>query len=167
MLTILAKWWAKKSYIFKQEVEAATNDLHAGLSLRLVGEKRALIEQLNKDAADIEANIKAVDDKLARGYWECECGKENIVAPAVPQAEGHRISCECGKPMRLISLATMTGQEKYESDKERSEAQKIAENKRATAKAEQENAEGSEKAAKYFQGLAANNRQVADKIRSL
>ena len=61
----------------------------------------------------------------------------------------------------------MSGQEKYESDKERKEAQTIAENKRATAKAEEENAVGSEKAAQYFKGQAANNRQVADKIRAL
>lgn len=161
MLRTIAKWWAKKKYIWKQEVEASTAELHAGLSFRLAGEKRALIAQLNKDAEDIENNIKSVDEKMAAGYWECANGHENT---NVAEAD----SCvDCFKPAKFISQGTMTGQEKYESDKERTEAEKIAENKRATAKAEEENAAGSENTAKYFQDQAKNNRQIADKIRSL
>ena len=71
------------------------------------------------------------------------------------------------RPVNFISLATMTGQEKYESEKERKEAQDIASSKRAQAKAEKDNADGSEKAAKYFQGQAQSNRAIADKVRSL
>ena len=59
MIRVFAKWAAKKYYVFNQEFQASTADLHAGLSLRLAGEKRALIEKLNKEADDIEANIKA------------------------------------------------------------------------------------------------------------
>jgi hypothetical protein len=129
MFRALARWWAKRKYTWKQEVEAATNDLHAGLSLRLAAEKRAQIEQLNGEADAIEENIKKVDAE--------DAGKE------------------------------ITAQEKYESDRERREAEKIVDSKRQTAKAEEENAVGSEKAAKYFQGQAANNRTVADKIRAL
>lgn len=61
----------------------------------------------------------------------------------------------------------MTGQEKYESDKDRGEAEKVAQSQREQAKAEGENAANSEKTAKYFRDLATNNRTIADKIRRL
>jgi hypothetical protein len=166
MIRSLAKWCARKHYLFSQEYQAATADLHAGLSLRLAGEKRALVEKLNKEADDIEANIKAVDEKLAGGFWECENGHERGFVDQ--PSEGGPTFCKvCQSPVRLVSMATMSGQEKYKSDKERKEAEQIAANKRATAKAEEENAEGSEKTAKYFQDQARNNRAVAAKVRSL
>ncbi len=175
MIRLLAKWAARKYYIFSQEFQASTADLHAGLSLKLAAEKRALIGQLNKDVDEIEANIKAVDEKLTAGYWECEGGHEWASMPNVRPARNHSAKLcvvnvngnECGGEVRLIKRDLMTGQEKYESDKERNEAQTIAANKREQAKAEVENAVGSEKAAQYFKGQAANNRQVADKIRAL
>jgi hypothetical protein len=43
MIRVFARWWAKMRYIWKQEVEAATAELHAGLSLKLATEKRARI----------------------------------------------------------------------------------------------------------------------------
>ena len=89
---MLAKWAAKKYYVFNQEFQASTNDLHAGLSLRLAGEKRSLIETLNKEADDIEANIKSVDEKLTAGYYECENGHE-------------KGTCMCALPCRSMSLA--------------------------------------------------------------
>ncbi len=179
MIRLLAKWAAKKYYVLNQEFQASTADLHAGLSLRLAGEKRALIEKLNKEAEDIEANIKKVDDQLAAGYYECENGHEKGmcmcalpgVIPIVHVSGCSRDpvngKCECGKPLTFIKRDLMTGQEKYEADREKTEAQKIAENKRATAKAEEDNAEGSEKAAKYFQDQAKNNRTIAERIKSL
>lgn len=193
MHRFIARIWAKQKYIFSQHSEAATNDLHAGLSLRLASEKRSLVETLNKEADDIEANIKSVDEKLTAGYWECEKGHEyqascgcagNNGLALVHESHCHlegitlqdgkptnsdaRMACpECFKSARFISLATMTGQEKYESDKERGEAEKIAKSKREQAKAEEENLANSEKTARYFKGLADNNRKVAEKIKSL
>jgi hypothetical protein len=127
MIRVIAGWAAKRYYIFSQEFQAKTADLHAGLSLRLAGEKRAVIEKLNKEADDIEANIKKVDDQLAAGYWECENGHEEPTSTAFAgiELEISRDCSGCRKPMRLISQATMTGQERYESDKERNEAQTI------------------------------------------
>jgi len=122
MIRVLAKWWAKKQYIWKQEVEAATADLHAGLSFKLATEKRAQIEQLNKEADVIDVNIKAVDDKLAKGYWECENGhefqgSENGVMilpvglnPPLPASTDHKkwVCPQCKQAvMKLISTATM------------------------------------------------------------
>jgi hypothetical protein len=169
MIRLLANWAARKYYVFSQEFQATTADLHAGLSLRLAGEKRALVEKLNKEADDIEANIKKVDEQLAKGYFECESGHEKADAfiPEVTTPGAPRLCLDCKAPTKFVSLTTMTGQEKYESDKERKEAETIMKNKRATAKAEEENAAGSEKAAKYFQDQAKNNRTIADKVRSL
>jgi hypothetical protein len=45
-----------------------------------------------------------------------------------------------GKPAKFIKRDQMTGQEKYDSDKERKEAEDIAKSKREQAKAEEENA---------------------------
>ena len=144
MLRLFARWYPKRKYVFSQFVEAATNDLNAGLSLRLASEKRALIEELNNEADDIEANIKAVDEKLTKGYWECENGHEvQLIKSKSPVPTD---SCpECSKSLKLIKRDEMIGQEKYESDKERGEAEKIAAEKRVQAKAEEENLANSEK----------------------
>jgi len=69
--------------------------------------------------------------------------------------------------MKFIKRSEMSGQEKYESDKERGEAEKIAQNKRDQAKATEEEAANSERTAKYLQGLAESGRALANKIRNL
>jgi hypothetical protein len=167
MLRTFARWFARKKYIFSQEVEAATNDLNAGLSLRLATEKRALIEKLNKEADEMDARIKEVSELEEKGFMLCDNGHEN--AGAVIHKDGVDMNAcfECGAPTRLIKRDQMTGQEKYESDKERKEAEKIEKQKRDQAKAEEENAINGEKTAKYFNGLAANNRTIAERIRQL
>jgi len=168
MFGFIAKRYAKTRYVFNQLTEAATNDLNAGLSLRLATEKRALIEKLNREADEMDARIKQVGEMEEKGFWLCgKCGAENVDAPAVPQVEGVTIHCECGDAMKLIKRDQMTGQEKYESDKERKEAEDIAKQKREQAKAEEENAVNGEKTAKYFHGLAENNRTIATRIRQL
>ena len=104
-----------------------------------------------------------------KGYWLCEDGHEAYAGVKPDGTPGDPFtSCPtCGKSVKLISRATMSGQEKYESDNERGEAEKIIENKREQAKAEEENAAGSEKTAKYFLKQAANGRAVAQKIKKL
>ena len=169
MIRVLAQWWAKRQYIWKQEVEAATAELHAGLSLKLATEKRAQIEQLNKEADDIDANIKNVDDQLAKGYWECENGHEEPQSTAFAgiELEIARTCSICQKPMKMVRADLMTAQEKTQADRERNEAQTIAANKRTQAKAEEENVTGSEQTVQYFKKQAASNRQIADRIRTL
>jgi hypothetical protein len=174
MLRIFARWWAKRKYILSQELEAATQDLNANLALKLAGEKRALIEKLNKDADEIDANIKSIDEKLDRGFWECENGHEmdtqpktGILAEKFNGIDVTGPTCACGAPAKYIKRDQMTGQEKYESDKERKEAEKIAADKRAQAASEETNLTESERTAKYFRGLAANARTIAERIRDL
>src|SRR5580704_17876948 len=83
MFRFIAKRWARAAYVFRQETEAATNDLNAGLSLRLATEKRAVIEKLNKEADEMDARIKEVGEMEEKGYWLCEDGHE--FAEPVPQ----------------------------------------------------------------------------------
>jgi hypothetical protein len=165
MLRIFARWFARKKYIFSQEVEAATNDLNAGLSLRLATEKRALIEKLNKEGDELDARIKQVSDLEENGFYSCENGHESMIGDL--KGADQWVCSICHEPAKFIKRDLMTGQEKYESDKERKEAEDIAKQKRDQAKAEEENAVNGEKTAKYFRGLAENNRTIAERIRQL
>jgi hypothetical protein len=168
MFRFIARQWARIAYVFRQETEAATNEINAGLANRTAVERRGLIETLNKEADEMDARIKEVCELEERGYWLCENGHEDTALPSVPQDPGHEIHCPaCAEPMKLIKRDLMTGQEKYESDKERKDAEDMAKSKREQAKAEEENAANGEKTAKYFHGLAENNRTIAERIRQL
>lgn len=63
MTRFFARFWAKRKYIWKLETEASTIDLSAQLSANRAAEKRAPVEQLNKEADRIESNIKAESEK--------------------------------------------------------------------------------------------------------
>lgn len=168
MLRVFARFWARKKYIFGQFVEAETDELNAGLSLRLSTEKRALIEKLKKEADHMDSRIKEVAELEEKGFWLCEDGHESPTQPVKgvlgTSETGVAIvgdKCTCGKPMKFIKRDQITGQEKYESDKERKEAEDVAKSKRDQAKAEEENAANGEKTAKYFKELAENDRTIA------
>jgi hypothetical protein len=184
MLRILAKVWARLAYRWQNETQAHTAELNAGLSTRLAGQKHTLAAQLNKEADDIEKRIAEVSALEDAGYWLCVNGHERRLCSCAlfgQVAIVHVTGCplepvngvvkcaekNCDKPMKLIKRELMSGQEKYESDKERGEAEKIVANKRQQAKAEEDNAAGSEKTAKYFLDQATNSRAVADKIKKL
>jgi hypothetical protein len=77
MTKIFARIWAKRSYIFKLEKEAATNQLHAKLAALHAEQKRAEAEKLNADVDAIEANIKEEQTKDA--YLKLE-GQEKYKA---------------------------------------------------------------------------------------
>jgi hypothetical protein len=174
MFRFIAKVAAKIQYRWRQEVEAETNLLHAGLATRLAQEKRELVARVTKEADAMDARIKEAAEMEEKGFWECLAGHELPDGFAVGTAEPIKdiatatLPCpQCGNAMKFIKRDQMSGQERYESDKDRGEAQKIADDKRATVKAEEENAANSEKTAKYFRDLAQNNRTIADKIRKL
>jgi hypothetical protein len=57
MIRFLARLWAKHSYVFQLETEAAKNLINAGLAQKRAAEKRAYVEQLEKEAHAIEVNI--------------------------------------------------------------------------------------------------------------
>ncbi len=184
MIRAIARFWAKLSYRWEQETSAARGELNAQLARRASAEKRDLVDQLNKEADDIEARIKQVAEIEEKGFWMCENGHEITTDCGCASPDGpkfaHIADCifndfnselcprkGCGKPMKLVKRSEMSGQEKYESDKERKEAEKVMADKRAQGNAEQQNADDGEKTAKYFQGQADTARALADKIRSL
>ena len=157
MIRLIAAWFAKKTYIFTQGFQAATAELHAGLSAKLVDEKRALVAQLNTQADAIEANIKDVDAKMEKGYFECENGHE--IDKVNTNAFNAKLSCPvCDATAKFVSFNGMTPAEKAQSDQERTEAERIAQNKRNTAKAEEANAKGSEDTIKFIKDQAKNGR---------
>jgi len=129
MIRFFARFWAKRRYIWHQELEAANHDLNASLSALRAKEKRPVVAQLNADADGIDANIKTQEE-----------------------SEEYK---------------ALTGQEKYEADKEKKAAQDIAESKRRTATEEQKLIEGGEATAKHFRQQAANGRATAEKLRKL
>jgi hypothetical protein len=166
MIRFIARRVAKLQYIWKLEIEGHTNEVNAQLAANRAQEKRAYIGQLNREADDIEKNITEYALKEQLGYYVCDNGHEAKFNGDV-HAESQRCA-ECKQyPMKLIKRDLMTGQEKYESDKERDEAKTIATEKRKAAEAEATNVTEGEKTAEYFRGMANNSRIVADKIRHI
>ena len=129
MMRTFAKWRAKRQYVWKLELEAATQEINAQLATNRAKEKRAYIEQLNREADDIEANI--------------------------------------AKEEATDEYKALTGQEKYEADREKDDAKTIAKQKRKQAEDEANNVSEGEKTAQFFRSNAQNSRIVADKIRAL
>jgi hypothetical protein len=178
MFRFIAKIVAKVQYRFKQELEAEVNLINAGLSSRLAQERHDLVTHLTSEAEAMDARIKEMDAKLEAGFWECGSGHEVEKCSLALCDEHEGAQCNecktgkktcpvCAEPMKLIARSTMSGQEKYESDKERKEAEDIAKQKRDQAKAIEDEAANSEKAAKYFRDTAENNRRIAEKVRRL
>src|SRR6266852_567579 len=111
MLKILSRWWAKRAYLWKLEVEGQTHILHSNLSALHAQQKRGQAEKLNKDADAIEANIKEVGKRLEVGYWECEDGHE--VLQSNHDFQGTEVvtitTCPtCGRPAKFLKRSEMT-----------------------------------------------------------
>jgi hypothetical protein len=138
MLKLIARIIAKQQYIFKLEHEGATNEINAQLAQNRAQEKRLYIEQLNKEADAIEENIATEEARLEKGFWECENGHEfdgtenAMILPGKPPQDLKKCF-HCGSDIKFIQLTRMTGQEKYEAEKEKDEARKIAGEKRRVA----------------------------------
>jgi superfamily II DNA or RNA helicase len=69
--------------------------------------------------------------------------------------------------MNFLRRDLMTPQEQYESDKEKHEAEKIAENKRQTAAQQEKEATDHEATATLFAKNAAQSRAFAELLRKL
>ncbi len=167
MLQFISKRYAKARYSFRQLVEAETNELHAKLAETLVKEHQDNAARLRKEADTMDARIKEVEDMELKGYWLCDNGHEHDTSALSTEIGKEHVCLDCREPAKLIKRDQMTAQEKYESDKERGEAQDIAKQKRQEADQEEQSAQESDKAAKYFRGIAQNNRKVADKLRRI
>lgn len=168
MLRFFTRWKAKRDYINAHEVNAVHADLQAGLALVRARDRRASAKALNDQADAIDKRDQEFEEMEENGYWLCENGHENQINEKEEQRYyGQGIHCNCGAPTKFIKRSEMSGQEKYESDKERKETQKMADSYRAQAQEEIKEAEGSEMTAKNFRGQAASFRLTADKLRRL
>src|ERR1017187_1680987 len=76
MIRTLARWWARRKYVWKIEIEAVTQDLQADLSAQRAKEKRDMTAQLRKEADDMETRVKQMAEMEEKGFWLCDDGHE-------------------------------------------------------------------------------------------
>jgi hypothetical protein len=74
---------------------------------------------------------------------------------------------ECGREVKIIRRSEMTGQEKYESDKDRKDAEQMLAARRKEAADKETEADQQDATAKYFRNQAESSRKLADSIRKL
>jgi hypothetical protein len=117
MLRFLAKTYARLSYLFQLEVEAAKSEINAAIAKRNADDKRKLAEDLNADADAMDKRIADMVRMEEEEYYLCDNGHEKGGA-FQPGADGESRKCiECNAPAKFIKRSEMSGQEKYESDK--------------------------------------------------
>lgn len=73
MMRILARWRAKRNYVWKLLLEGETSDINAALDPERAA-KRELSKQLTAEAEEIEGNIKKVDVQLDRATGSARRG---------------------------------------------------------------------------------------------
>jgi hypothetical protein len=175
MLSLFARIWAKWKYRFELLHESARTDINARLAENRAAEVRTFVAQLRDKVDEIEKRIKEYAEKEEKGFWQCANGHEwNEMPNLRPVQDRPANLCvtkvngkECGGEVKFIKRDQMTGQEKYESDKERKDAEQMAEQNRQLATEKEKTAEGGEQTAKTFRAQADNARVVAEKIRKL
>ena len=106
--------------MWNKEKEAGLNEWSVRVAERNSQMSRDLIAKLKQDADELEARIKQVAEMEENGFYLCEKGHEfdSPVGPNCPQ-------CMAPTPFKFIKRSDMTGQEKYESDKGRKEAEDL------------------------------------------
>jgi len=128
---------------------------------------REEIAQLTKDADEMEARIKQVAEMEERGYWECANGHEELLAkPDEHQPVNHCMKCGSTE-VKWLKRDLMTGQEKYASDKDRADAEKLVAARREAIAGKQKDLENQEATAKYFRGQSNSSRQLAEALRNV
>jgi hypothetical protein len=82
-------------------------------------------------------------------------------------AEADEIEGNIKREEAMPEYQNLTGQEKYEADREKREAEKIADNKRQTAKQAKEAATQMVETVKHFRRMGAASRETAERVRNL
>ena len=168
MIRFLATWFAKWSYRWKNEREAGLNFWMGKVQEKKAAEARKQLASLNADADAREARIKQMAEMEEKGYWMCEHGHESDITKTKMDDGWHGIICGiCERPGKFIKRSVMSGQEKYESDKERKESEDLLEAARQDIAAHEKQAETHDAAAKYFMQRATQARAEADDVRNL
>lgn len=140
MIRLLGRIWARISYLFTLEVEAAKNEINAATAKVNAAEKRKLVEQLTAEADAIEANIKTVE-------------VEEETRKSAPEYQN-------------LSKQEQYEDER-ESKKERDAALQMVAEKRKLVEQETENVTNAENVARVLKGRAQDSRAFADKIRQI
>ncbi len=169
MLRIIAKWWGKLSYRWKHEVDAAKDDLNAGLALVLAKGREEEVKEAFADADRIKEHIAQEMKALEEGYWECEDGHRPHKEELTPSDSEGKFRCvkDCGKDVRYLKMSELTGKDKYEIEKELKDARTVEENKRQFAEGKKKEVENGHATAEHFKGRASNNREVSDRLKDL
>jgi hypothetical protein len=169
MLRFIAKRWTKVTYSFREEQDAAMKDLNASASEYHANEKRRAMQSHIAQADAIDASIKRVDELQEKGFWLCDNGheEENSGHTAVDTTGQVALCHTCNAPKKFIKRSEMTGQQKYESEKERKEAVQMADANRAKAKELEEQIKGHEDTAAMFRKQAQQSREFAELLRKL
>lgn len=140
--------------------------LSAKVAERNAGLTKTLIAQLTKDADVMDARIKDMAEMEEKGFWECEDGHETTIHDTAQ--DGSDICSACRKkPAKFVKRDLMTGQEKYEADKDRKEAERLLAARRQEIAAQEKELENQVATGKYFRGQAQSSRTLADNIRKV
>ena len=92
---------------------------------------------MNTEADEIEKNIAIYEQKEVEGYWAYE--NHRTESEIIDKQIGAKRKCQtCESTTRFIVRSDMTGKEKYQLDKEREDAEKVAGSKRAMPTRESE-----------------------------
>ncbi|SPF55150.1 hypothetical protein SBA4_6980008 [Candidatus Sulfopaludibacter sp. SbA4] len=132
-----------------------------------------IITKLTEEADAFDARIKQVPEMEEKGFWLCENGHEVEVGEhdaeniANGTQNGQKRCAGCDSITKLIKRSEMSSQEKYESDKERKEAEKMAAAKREEIAQHEENLKNQEATAKHFRVQSASSRKLAEALRNL
>lgn len=173
MIRLLARWWAKRMYIWKLEIEAGAADINAKLSDGNAANRRKTIALLNDQAQQIDDHIAHEKEMLAKGFWECEDGHaaEGQTPEEIAATAGDTVTpmlcLECKKPLKYVKWDRMAPKEQYDEEKDQKDALTIAEGKRNLAKQEEGNAKGGEQMASKFRADAQNSRQTSDRVKKV
>ena len=171
MLRAFATWYARWKYRVNKEVEAGMHEWSARVAEQNAKASRDLIVKLKVEADAYEARIKSVAEMEEKGFWQCADGHEIQFTKddlPVEQEPGDTKYCpDCGAPTLLIKRSEMTGQELYESDKDRRDAEKLLAGRREEIATKETEAGQQDATAKYFRQQAESGRRLADSLRKL
>ena len=114
----------------------------------------------------MDARINQMDEMEVKGFWRCDNGHEKQTDDTIDSAALPK--CEiCGAPSKFMKRGLMSGQERYESDKDRKEAENTLAAKRQEIESKKSELEQQQAGANYFRGQAKSARQLADAIRNV
>ena len=168
MLRALATWIAKWKYVWNKETEAGLNTWSARVSERKAKETRDNVAKLKAGADELEAHIKKVAEMEEKGFWLCDSGHEKQDAFIPESADDTTRRClDCKAPAKFIKRSEMSGQEKYESDKDRQEAEQMLAARRKEIEDKETEAAQQDATTNYFRQQAESSRKLADSIRKL